>query len=327
MAALLLSLGAPLVPSKEEQARLSKLWKKPIPSPIDILDRRFGSAHASRAVTQAKERQTQRTPRSPLNLALLRLIVLTRDRYVVTHHAPNSTLANASFSPLRDTPETISQIWRICCPRRRCRSCSPLPSARFHRGSEPLATSCRVGGKKTRKKRNEYLKIKIHQKMSRRRDEDEDRWDRRDRTRDSYDRSRDRDSGRERVRSPDRERHRRDEDDRGDRERRRGGRDDRDDRGDSRGRGSEGGGSDDRFKFMNPERARMLQRIEASGGAAQDEGTLPPPPKNLLSRLPSLTCQVSSSRRSRRKRSRSGRWWWWRLWWRRWHATRSAQPG
>jgi hypothetical protein len=94
VAALLLSLGAPLVPSKEEQARLSKLWKKPIPSPIDILDRRFGSAHASRAVTQAKERQPQRTPRSPLNLALLCLIVLTRDRYVVavaqhsTQHSP-----------------------------------------------------------------------------------------------------------------------------------------------------------------------------------------------------------------------------------------------
>ncbi|ELR17867.1 uncharacterized protein ACA1_249130 [Acanthamoeba castellanii str. Neff] len=86
VAALLLSLGAPLVPSKQEQARLSKLWKKPIPSPIDILDRRFRRAHSSRAVAQAEERRSRSTThaagiqRSPLNLALLCLVVLTRDR-------------------------------------------------------------------------------------------------------------------------------------------------------------------------------------------------------------------------------------------------------
>ena len=99
VAALLLSLGAPLVPSKEEQARLSKLWKKPIPSPIDILDRRFGSAHASRSVTQAKERQPQRTPRSPLNLALLCLIVLTRDRYVAAPLPQHSTQHSPTHLP------------------------------------------------------------------------------------------------------------------------------------------------------------------------------------------------------------------------------------
>jgi hypothetical protein len=37
VAAALLSLGSPLVPSKEERLRLRKLWKKPVPTPIDGL--------------------------------------------------------------------------------------------------------------------------------------------------------------------------------------------------------------------------------------------------------------------------------------------------
>jgi hypothetical protein len=34
---VLLSFGAPLVPSREEQHRLSRLWKRPLPSPIDVI--------------------------------------------------------------------------------------------------------------------------------------------------------------------------------------------------------------------------------------------------------------------------------------------------
>ncbi|ELR23058.1 uncharacterized protein ACA1_360940 [Acanthamoeba castellanii str. Neff] len=40
VAGALLSYGAPLTPSKEEERRLGKLWKKPIPSPIDGLRQR-----------------------------------------------------------------------------------------------------------------------------------------------------------------------------------------------------------------------------------------------------------------------------------------------
>ncbi|ELR23050.1 uncharacterized protein ACA1_360660, partial [Acanthamoeba castellanii str. Neff] len=40
VAGALLSYGAPLAPSKEEERRLGKLWKKPIPSPIDGLRQR-----------------------------------------------------------------------------------------------------------------------------------------------------------------------------------------------------------------------------------------------------------------------------------------------
>jgi hypothetical protein len=44
-AAVLLSFGAPLAPSREEQHRLSRLWKRPLPSPLDVIStsRRSGA--------------------------------------------------------------------------------------------------------------------------------------------------------------------------------------------------------------------------------------------------------------------------------------------